>query len=81
MKALKALGCKKFLTRESVVMGKKVHYGKPSSYPYYFRAERGRADIFISGTFKTKKAAKTAAQTYAPKAKPPYKIRLIDRRK
>lgn len=58
-----------------------IHYGKPNIYPYFFKAERGKGDIFISGTFKTKEAAKKAAQTYAPKAEPPSKVRIIDRRK
>jgi hypothetical protein len=62
-------------------MGRRTHYGKPSNYPYYFRAERGKADVFISGTFKTKKAVKLAAESYAPRAKPPYRIRIIDRRR
>jgi len=62
-------------------MGKRTHYGKPSNYPYYFVAERGKGDKFLSGTFKTKKVCKAAAQNYAPNRHPPYRIRVIDRRK
>jgi hypothetical protein len=62
-------------------MGKNSHHGKPSSFPFYFRAERGRGDTFISGVFKTKRAAKSASEKYAPRAKPRYRIRVIDRRK
>jgi hypothetical protein len=68
--------------RKGLDVGKQTHYGKPSNYPYYFIAQRGKGhDKFVSGTFKTKKAAKAASQTYAPRATPPYRIRIIDRRK
>jgi len=59
----------------------KFLYGTPKTYPYYFKAKRGKSDEFTSGVFKTKKAAKAAAKKYAPNAKPSYKIRIIDRRK
>jgi hypothetical protein len=67
-------------------MGKDGLFGKPSSFPYYFRADRThlqghRSDVFTSGSFKTKKAAKEAARSYAPNARPPYRIRVIDRRR
>lgn len=58
-------------------MGKQTHYGKPSSYPYYFKAGKG-FNSFTSGTFKTKKAAKEAAQDYGKRTGLPH--RVIDRR-
>jgi len=63
-------------------MGKTTHYGKPKTYPFFFRAERGKGDTFISGTFKTKKACRAASKTYpSAKSNSNYRIRIIDRRK
>ncbi len=55
-------------------------YGKPKTYPYYFNVHEGKKMIMGSGTFKTRKAAKEAAESWVGGRKQ-YHYRVIDRRK
>jgi len=56
-------------------MAKDGRYGKKSGYPYYFKY--GKNLSMESGTFKTKKSAKEAAEKFTKGTS--YKYRVLKR--